>query len=157
MGKLEAIRARHEDVPDVLALWDEAERLRGYKEREDQEGVHIHRCPRQGESVTPCCGKTPFEISGWHRMTTKPELVNCGRLELEAEVERLRGVVEAARSESSFDAWWNADIPTPPMPEIDLYPTSPFTPRQIYFGPGNRSIAWDAWQAALAALEGGDG
>lgn len=93
MGKLEAIRARHEDVPDVLALWDEAERLRGYKEREDQEGVHIHRCPRQGESVTPCCGKTPFEISGWHRMTTKPELVNCGRLELEAEVERLRAMV----------------------------------------------------------------
>jgi hypothetical protein len=90
MGKLEAIRARHEDVPDVLALCDEAERLRGYKEREDQEGVHIHHCPRQGESVTPCCGKTPFEIPGWHRMTAKPELVNCGRLELEAEVKRLR-------------------------------------------------------------------
>ena len=109
MGKLEAIRARHEDVPDVLALWDEAERLRDYKEREDQEGVHIHRCPRQGESVTPCCGKTPFEISGWHRMTTKPELVNCGRLELEAEVERLRGENEELRQEIERLRKWAED------------------------------------------------
>lgn len=91
-GELEAIRARHEDVPDVLALCDEVERLRGVR----------------------------------------------------------------AADEARFDAWWNEDIPTPPMPEIDLYPTSPFTPRRIYFGPGNRSIAWAAWQAALAALEAGE-
>ena len=82
----------------VEALETEVERLRGYKEREDQEGVHIHRCPRQGESVTPCCGKTPFEIPGWHRMTAKPELVNCGRLELEAEVERLQRERDALRA-----------------------------------------------------------
>ena len=127
MGKLEAIRARHEDVPDVLALCDEAERLRGYKEREDQEGVHIHHCPRQGESVTPCCGKTPFEIPGWHRMTAKPELVNCGRLELEAEVERLRGVVQAAR-----EVW------------------------RLYDGPANYPLIGELG-VALAALEAGDG
>ena len=93
----------------VEALETEVERLRGYKEREDQEGVHIHRCPRQGESVTPCCGKTPFEISGWHRMTTKPELENCGRLELEAEVERLRGENEELRQEIERLRKWAED------------------------------------------------
>ena len=111
----------------VEALLAEAERLRGYKEREDQEGVHIHHYPRQGESVTPCCGKTPFEIPGWHRMTAKPELVNCGRLELEAEVERLRGVVEAAR-------------------EVV----------RLYGGPAKYPAIIEL-QVALAALEAGDG
>ena len=86
----------------------ELEAIRGYEEREAQEGIHIHRCPRYGESVTPCCGKTPFEIPGWHRMTVKPELVNCGRLELEAEVERLRGVVEAL--ENRVSPWSTREI-----------------------------------------------
>lgn len=111
----------------------ELEAIRGYEEREAQEGIHIHRCPRYGESVTPCCGKTPFEIPGWHRMTVKPELVNCGRLELEAEVERLRGVVGLLREAR---AWWPRDPHSPHVPRMN--PAAPFL---------------EAIDTALAALE----
>lgn len=37
----------------------------------------IHACPPDGEMFTPCCGKTPFELPGDHRMTAMAELVTC--------------------------------------------------------------------------------
>ena len=40
----------------------------------------IHRCPTKGESLTKCCGKTPFELHPYSRMTLDPELVTCGVL-----------------------------------------------------------------------------
>lgn len=36
-----------------------------------------HQCPPTGGSVMPCCGKTPFEVSQWDRITLDPELVTC--------------------------------------------------------------------------------
>jgi len=37
----------------------------------------VHRCPPVGEAVTPCCGRTPFELPGFERMATDPQLVTC--------------------------------------------------------------------------------
>lgn len=39
----------------------------------------VHGCPDEGETVMPCCGRTPFEVPRWHRMTLDKELVTCGR------------------------------------------------------------------------------
>lgn len=37
----------------------------------------VHRCPPEGQGLTPCCGRTPFELPRTHRMTLDPELVTC--------------------------------------------------------------------------------
>lgn len=38
----------------------------------------IHRCPARGESLTPCCGKSPFELDPWmSRMDLDASLVTC--------------------------------------------------------------------------------
>jgi hypothetical protein len=38
----------------------------------------VHACPPDGGGPMPCCGRTPFEASRWHRMTMEPGLVTCG-------------------------------------------------------------------------------
>lgn len=38
-----------------------------------------HDCPREGESVTLCCGRSPFELPSRHRMTLDSALVTCNR------------------------------------------------------------------------------
>lgn len=42
---------------------------------ESYEVTHI--CPAAGTNVTPCCGKTPFELPRYHRLTSDPALVTC--------------------------------------------------------------------------------
>jgi hypothetical protein len=37
----------------------------------------VHACPVAGSQVTPCCGKTPFELLHGHRLTLNPRLVTC--------------------------------------------------------------------------------
>lgn len=37
----------------------------------------VHACPPVGSGVTPCCGRTPFELPRTDRMETDPELVTC--------------------------------------------------------------------------------
>jgi hypothetical protein len=38
----------------------------------------VHRCPLEGEGLTPCCGRTPFELDPWgSRMTLDDSLVTC--------------------------------------------------------------------------------
>ena len=39
----------------------------------------VHDCPRNGESVTLCCGRSPFELPRTDRMTLDPDLVTCNR------------------------------------------------------------------------------
>lgn len=39
----------------------------------------IHLCPPHGAAVTPCCGRTPFELLRVDRMTHDPALVTCGK------------------------------------------------------------------------------
>jgi hypothetical protein len=80
----------------------------------------------------------------------------CLRYRLVSRIEELEKAVETAKDVAAFEAWWNADVPTPAIPEIGLYPAATSIPRRIYFG-GTRDTAWAAWQAALAALEAGDG
>lgn len=43
----------------------------------------VHRCPPGKESLTPCCGETPFELNPMSRMTLDPSLVTCGVFEVE--------------------------------------------------------------------------
>lgn len=38
----------------------------------------VHAGPNDDEGVTPCCGKSPFELPGDDRMTYDPEKVTCG-------------------------------------------------------------------------------
>lgn len=39
----------------------------------------IHACPpKNGGGLMPCCGRTPFEVSPWDRMTLEPMNVTCG-------------------------------------------------------------------------------
>lgn len=37
----------------------------------------IHACPPKGATVTPCCGKTPFELPRDHRMSADTAPVTC--------------------------------------------------------------------------------
>ena len=39
----------------------------------------VHHCPAadHGGGLTPCCGKTPFELPRTDRMTTGPSRVTC--------------------------------------------------------------------------------
>lgn len=37
----------------------------------------IHGCPPDGSGLTPCCGRTPFELPRTDRMTTDPTEVTC--------------------------------------------------------------------------------
>jgi len=48
----------------------------------------VHESPRDGSGLTPCCGKTPFELPRTDRMTSNPDRVTCSVLK----DQRLRGV-----------------------------------------------------------------
>lgn len=37
-----------------------------------------HASPLTGQWVTPCCQRTPFELSRWDRMTNDLTKVTCG-------------------------------------------------------------------------------
>lgn len=50
---------------------------RDMDEGHDPEITHL--CPPSGEWVTPCCGKTPFELPRTDHLTLMPEMVNCGQ------------------------------------------------------------------------------
>lgn len=39
----------------------------------------VHRCPRKGSGLMPCCGKTPFEVPRWHRMTIRGKVTCNGK------------------------------------------------------------------------------
>lgn len=36
-----------------------------------------HACPPDGSGLTPCCGRTPFELPRTDRITNDPEHVTC--------------------------------------------------------------------------------
>lgn len=37
-----------------------------------------HACPLRGHGVTPCCGRTPFELPRTDRLTQISWAINCG-------------------------------------------------------------------------------
>jgi hypothetical protein len=37
----------------------------------------VHACPPDGSGITPCCGRTPFELPRTDRMSADPTLVTC--------------------------------------------------------------------------------
>ncbi|NUP16619.1 MAG: hypothetical protein HOZ81_11020 [Streptomyces sp.] len=39
----------------------------------------VHAEPPTGSGLTPCCGRTPFELPRDHRMTNDSEQVTCSR------------------------------------------------------------------------------
>ena len=52
-------------------MWDGAEHLT------EQAPEPVHACPANGEGVTGCCRRTPFELGVQHVVTTDPTLVTC--------------------------------------------------------------------------------
>lgn len=44
----------------------------------------VHLCPRTGYAVTPCCGKTPFELPRTDRMTNDADKATCKRKRVES-------------------------------------------------------------------------
>lgn len=38
----------------------------------------VHACPPDGSGLTPCCGRTPFELPRTDRMTVHLDRVTCG-------------------------------------------------------------------------------
>lgn len=55
--------------------WLPAELHFSYGPVAQQETTHM--CPAQGELVTSCCGRTPFELPRADRMTLDAQLVTC--------------------------------------------------------------------------------
>jgi hypothetical protein len=46
----------------------------------DPDGVltaMVHACPPEGSSDMPCCGRTPFEVPAYDRITADEDLVTC--------------------------------------------------------------------------------
>jgi len=39
----------------------------------------IHLCPQADSGITPCCGKTPFELPLTDRLSSNPNFVTCGK------------------------------------------------------------------------------
>lgn len=37
----------------------------------------VHACPFDGEQVTPCCHRTPFDLSRGDKIATDHKLVTC--------------------------------------------------------------------------------
>ena len=48
-----------------------------------------HRCPKKDEGLTPCCGKSPFELPLFDRITINPELATCKLTEERAQMKEL--------------------------------------------------------------------
>lgn len=53
---------------DIIWLVGEIRRL---------QGETIHLCPPGDEGLTPCCGRTPFELPSTDRLTEVRNLVTC--------------------------------------------------------------------------------
>jgi hypothetical protein len=39
----------------------------------------VHLCPTDGSGVMPCCGRTPFDVPAWDRMTVHDDQITCSR------------------------------------------------------------------------------
>jgi len=60
------------DADDWRAVADDMRK----RDRERIEGV-THLCPPTGQALTPCCGRSPFELPRTDRITLDPNLVTC--------------------------------------------------------------------------------
>ena len=64
----------------------------------------IHACPVSGHALTPCCGRSPFDIPSSDRITLNAAVVTCRRQEAEpapALPEEVREAAEAFRKVNS--------------------------------------------------------
>jgi hypothetical protein len=68
------------DGEEAEQMTPAAELLRQIWNPEGHEEV-THRCPAPsgagGDGLMPCCGRTPFQVPPYHRMTLHEELVTC--------------------------------------------------------------------------------
>jgi hypothetical protein len=55
----------------------ERDRLRRMADETPQPTEVVHACPPDGSGLTPCCGRTPFELPRTDRMTDDPDMVTC--------------------------------------------------------------------------------
>jgi len=50
----------------------------------DTEAVAVHHI-KADKGTTSCCGRTPFELPSWERITNDPELCTCVESSLRGE------------------------------------------------------------------------
>lgn len=70
-------------TPDeALALANELAKAAGsvneiLDELNHNERPTVHRAPDEGTDLMPCCGRSPWTLDGWERMTWLPLSVTC--------------------------------------------------------------------------------
>lgn len=62
-------------IQGILEGLNDGKRLPGIPDNDEI----VHRCPPEGEGLTPCCGRTPFELEQGSRMTLDTSLVTCNK------------------------------------------------------------------------------
>jgi len=68
--------------PDGEPYWLELDPERAAVLRQNLAGPEaarevVHACPAAGDGLTPCCGRTPFELLRTDRMSADPAAVTC--------------------------------------------------------------------------------
>lgn len=68
--------------PDREPYWLELDQERAAVLRQNLAGPEaarevVHACPPPGSGLTPCCGRTPFELLRTDRMSGDPAAVTC--------------------------------------------------------------------------------
>jgi len=61
----------------IWCLWGKGCPICSRETTEETMAEITHSCPPEGQYLTPCCGKTPFELPRTDRMTLDPSLVTC--------------------------------------------------------------------------------
>lgn len=67
-------------------------------------GSLTHACPPSGSGIMPCCGRTPFDVPRYDRMTLEPSRVTCNAYEqgqrdaLDAAVTRVEALPATGRA-----------------------------------------------------------
>lgn len=80
--------------PLLFHLWARTRPNRGDPSYRD--GGVTHACPRDGETVTPCCEQTPLALPPTDRMTADDALVACTAAEVYVLSAQVRGWTEMA-------------------------------------------------------------
>lgn len=85
--------------------------------------MKVHQCPPVGYGLTPCCGKAPFELPRYDRITTDPELVTCNSKTIKMPLEPTgeRGKETLPVQIHATPSWPGFSIPYSPNPE-QLFP-----------------------------------
>jgi hypothetical protein len=124
----------------------------------------VHRCPRFGSGITPCCERTPWELPRTDRMTLDPALVTCkpaAQRESEregAEPHRYRGGVNGCAvcgGGLGEPEHWLGEPGRSPQSSVEAPPSPPSTGQSREPELAAALIRHASYYHALASLQGG--